>query len=140
LRISRISALICDRRRGPLRGLPRRGIGALERTGALRLPAQGRAAQQGEVGNQASSSVQSGECRRRRVDRIPGARGGRQLFGEWGGEECLSLYGLVRERPRAASLSPYPAPRGLLQFSDQRKEVVLILSHMLEGTLEVQGR
>jgi len=28
----------------------------------------------------------------------------------------------------------------LLQFSDQRKEVVLILSHMLEGTLEVQGR
>ena len=29
---------------------------------------------------------------------------------------------------------------GLLQFSDQRKEVVLILSHMLEGTLEVQGR
>src|SRR6185312_201785 len=30
--------------------------------------------------------------------------------------------------------------RRVLQSSDQRKEVVLILSHMLEGTLEVQGR
>lgn len=31
-------------------------------------------------------------------------------------------------------------PHGLLQSSDQRKEVVLISSHMLQGTLEVQGR
>jgi len=30
--------------------------------------------------------------------------------------------------------------RRVLQSKNQRKEVVLILSHMLEGTLEVQGR
>src|ERR1700761_7141168 len=30
--------------------------------------------------------------------------------------------------------------RRVIQSSDQRKEVVLILSHMLGGTLEVQGR
>jgi hypothetical protein len=41
--------------------------------------------------------------------------------------------GIVLEPPKARL-------GGLLQFPDQRKEVVLISSHMLEGTLEVQGR
>jgi hypothetical protein len=51
-----------------------------------------------------------------------------------------------REMAKSTALSkewmkaPIRRPGDLLQSDHQRKEVVLILSHMLQGTLEVQGR
>lgn len=69
-----------------------------------------------------------------------------EAAGEGGLERRVFGDPKARETPLPVGAKPPPngCPEdrrpGVLQSSDQRKEVVLILSHMLEGTLEVQGR